>query len=113
MRTLTLSSRRIGVRRPRYRGQYPPILRARRSMPKGPSQPRRSKQMPAPSHVVSLDHNATTPLDPRVFEAMRPFFTDGFGNAASITHVLGRAAAQAVEVARSQVATLLHADPKE
>lgn len=62
---------------------------------------------------IYLDHNATTPVDPRVFEAMRPYFCDVFGNAASRTHSFGQAAAAAVDAARGQVATLLNADPSE
>ena len=69
--------------------------------------------MSTAGRVIYLDHNATTPLDLRVFEAMRPAFLEEFGNAASITHALGRAAAHAVESARVQVATLLNADAKE
>src|ERR1041384_5922355 len=83
-------------------------------MPKNTSDPRRKRSaVAAAGRLIYLDHNATTPLDPRVFEAMRPAFTDRFGNAASITHALGRAAAQAVESSRGQVSTLLHADAKE
>ena len=44
-----------------------------------------------------LDYNATTPLDPRVFEAMTPFFLEDFGNAGSRTHVFGQRAKEAVE----------------
>jgi cysteine desulfurase len=62
---------------------------------------------------IYLDHHATTPLDPRVLDAMLPFFREQFGNAASVEHGLGRAAAQAVEAARRQVAELIGATPKE
>src|SRR5688572_33135635 len=64
---------------------------------------------------IYLDHNATTPLDPRVFDAMRPFFTEAFGNAASRGHAFGFRAARAVDQARVQVATLLGSgcDPRE
>jgi cysteine desulfurase len=58
-----------------------------------------------------MDHNATTPLDPRVFEAMRPFFMDVFGNAASMGHSFGWEAEAAVTRARQQVAALLNARP--
>jgi cysteine desulfurase len=58
-----------------------------------------------------MDHNATTPLDPRVFEAMRPFFMDVFGNAASMGHSFGWEAEAAVNHARQQVAKLLNARP--
>ena len=58
--------------------------------------------------MIYLDYNATTPVDPRVFAAMSPCFTQIFGNAASTTHAFGRAAAQAVLTARNQVAALLN-----
>jgi cysteine desulfurase len=59
---------------------------------------------------IYLDHAATTPLDPRVSEAMYPFYTQLFGNPSSI-HFYGRQARDAVDRARSQVAAALHADP--
>ena len=59
------------------------------------------------NELIYLDHNATTPLDPRVFEAMRPFLLEHCGNAASRQHAPGRRAAEAVERARTQVADLL------
>lgn len=62
---------------------------------------------------IYLDHNATTPCDPRVVEAMVPYFTDMFGNAASRNHPFGWAAEEAVDYAREQVAKLVNADPKE
>jgi len=60
-----------------------------------------------------MDHNATTPMDTRVFEAMTPYFCEKFGNAASRNHAFGWEAEDAVKTARRQVASLLHADPKE
>ena len=63
--------------------------------------------------MIYLDHNATTPLDPRVLDAMMPFLTDQFGNAASRHHTLGCNAATAAETARLQVASLIGADPRE
>ena len=63
-------------------------------------------------HRVYLDNNATTPLLPEVFEAMRPYFFEKFGNASSI-HQQGQQARSAVEHAREQVAELLNCRPAE
>jgi cysteine desulfurase len=62
---------------------------------------------------VYLDYNATTPCDPRVVEAMLPYFSRQFGNAASRTHVYGWQAAEAVDYAREQVARLIGSEPRE
>ncbi|HNF29544.1 MAG TPA: IscS subfamily cysteine desulfurase [Chitinophagaceae bacterium] len=62
---------------------------------------------------IYLDNNATTPMDPRVLEAMLPFFTQHFGNAASRNHQFGWEAEEAVDYAREQVAKLVGADAKE
>ncbi|MGY2132028.1 IscS subfamily cysteine desulfurase [Hymenobacter sp. HD11105] len=62
---------------------------------------------------IYLDNNATTPLDPRVLEAMMPYLTEVFGNAASRNHPFGWAAEEAVDYAREQIAQLINSDPKE
>lgn len=62
---------------------------------------------------IYLDNHATTPCDPRVLEAMLPYFTEAFGNPSSALHRHGRVAAEAVERAREQVAGLIGAQPRE
>lgn len=72
--------------------------------------------LPVPAFATRslyLDNQATSPVDPRVLDSMMPYFTDRFGNAHSRTHMYGWQAEEAVEQARQQVASLIHADPKE
>lgn len=63
--------------------------------------------------VIYLDNHATTRCDPRVVEAMLPFFTEHYGNAGSITHRLGYRAKEAVDDARERVAAAIHAGSRE
>ena len=66
-----------------------------------------------PNRPVYLDNQATTPCDPRVVQAMLPWFTEKFGNPHSTEHALGREAEAAVEAARAEIAALMNADPRE
>ena len=66
-----------------------------------------------PTRAIYMDHHATTPCDPRVVDAMLPYFSEEYGNAASKNHAFGWRAEEAVETARTQVAALVGARPKE
>ena len=68
---------------------------------------------PMVNRLVYLDNHATTPLDPRVLAAMRPWWEENFANPHSVEHAMGRAAEEAVEAARTEVAMLLGADVRE
>lgn len=68
---------------------------------------------PEKNEPIYLDYNATTPCDPRVVEAMLPYFSTWYGNAATGLHLQGRMAARAVDKAREQVATLIGCDARE
>src|SRR5262245_14946493 len=62
---------------------------------------------------IYLDNQSSTRVDPRVLEAMLPFFTEDFGNPHSTSHAYGRIAAEAIEEARREIAALINADPRE
>ena len=66
-----------------------------------------------PHFPIYMDYGATTPVDPRVVDAMIPWLREHFGNPASRTHAYGWEAEEAVEKARAQVAELINADPRE
>jgi cysteine desulfurase len=63
--------------------------------------------------VIFFDHISTTPTDPRVVEAMRPYFTEAYGNPSSLIHGMGIQADEGVQAARRQVARMLKSDPEE
>ena len=69
--------------------------------------------MPELKFPIYLDHHATTPVDPRVFDAMKPFFTENFGNASSLDHTFGSDASVAVQKARETIADAIGAKNEE
>jgi cysteine desulfurase len=69
--------------------------------------------MSRPNRPIYLDNHATTPVDPRVLAAMRPWWEQNFANPGSVEHAMGRAAEAAVEEARGHVAALIGAEPSE
>jgi cysteine desulfurase len=81
--------------------------------PPAPTLPRMDDQPPRPNRPVYLDNQATTRCDPRVVDAMLPFFTERYGNPHSVEHVMGNDAEAAVETARGQVASLVGAGSNE
>src|SRR5271157_2089986 len=90
----------------RYKGEGNPFARvACNSLPFYPELATAMKR-------IYLDHNATTPVEPSVLEAMLPYFSGDFGNASSI-HTFGQRTRAAVESAREQVAALINARPQE
>lgn len=66
-----------------------------------------------PQRPIYLDYQATTPVDPKVLEAMLPYFSEHFGNPHATTHLYGWEAEEAIELAREQVASLINASEKE
>jgi cysteine desulfurase len=62
---------------------------------------------------IYLDNQASTPVDPRVLDAMMPYFTIDYGNPSSESHVYGHRAMTAIDAARGEIAALIHADPRE
>jgi len=75
--------------------------------------PRLSSDPAVNTPPIYLDNQSTTPVDPRVLEAMLPYFSEHYGNPHSTSHAYGRIAAEAIENARGEVAALIHADPRE
>ncbi|WP_455372669.1 cysteine desulfurase family protein [Limibacillus halophilus] len=72
-----------------------------------------AEQSNQPKLPIYLDYQATTPMDPRAFAVMAPYFTEKFANPHSVEHAAGRAVAEDMEKARSRVADLIGADPRE
>ena len=66
-----------------------------------------------PNRPIYLDNHATTPVDPRVLAAMRPWWEENFANPHSVEHAMGREAEEAVEAARAEIAELIGAEARE
>jgi len=95
-----------------FLGRAEPALRATPRKRGSPNGAQRSQAGVGMSSRIYFDHSATTPLDPRVLEAMGPFLSGAYGNPSSL-HQEGRAARAAVDKARAQVAALIGATPDE
>src|SRR5271169_159932 len=72
-----------------------------------------SPQERANALPIYLDNQASTPVDPRVLEAMMPYFTIDYGNPHSESHAYGRRTMAAIDAARGEIAAVIHADPRE
>src|SRR5204862_2984276 len=94
---------------------FPRCLDSARPPPVAPPPVAKSRRMSQPrNHLpIYLDNQSTTPIDPRVLDAMLPYFTEHFGNPHSESHVYGKNAMAAIETARAEVADLINADPRE
>lgn len=117
------AGRDLGVRREDARGAFstaagstggqPVVSRSQFSIPKTGGFEEAKRVAPGGGRPIYLDLQATTPLDPRVLDAMLPYLTEQFGNPHSRTHRYGWEAERATEEARTHVAALIGADPKE
>ena len=88
-------------------------FRMKAGLPPGAHWPHLVAMSATPNRPIYLDCHATTPVDPRVLAAMRPWWEENFANPGSVEHAMGRAAEEAVEQARRHIAELVGADAKE